>query len=160
MKKLLYLIICVYFINPNLKSQTSDYISLTSFIQSGLKEKITDKIIVVNFWSINDKSSRDANLDLNSTVSIFKDAKLKGGFKGVIGITICMDNDEVGAGITLKKDGVNSLINVNSSELSLVSFIKSKSASKNIAYDSNGLVVFENIQNVTFLNSIRNLITR
>lgn len=158
MKKNILLIFILGLLAFNLNAQDLDYNSLVSYIKNNTKENPADKIIVVNFWSVNNKASRDANIDLNNTAFTFKNAKLKNGSKGVIGISICVDNDEVGNNIALKKDGINTAIRVNAVDNSLP--LNNKTAGYNIAFDSSGNLLFENLQNTTFFNSIRNLITR
>ncbi len=160
MKKNIFLILCFGILTISLKSQVLDYNSLVSYIQTNTKENTKDKIIAVNVWSVNNKISRDANIDLNNTAFIFKDAKLKNGSKGMIGIVICIDNDEVINNITLQKDGINTLIKINASQVPPSLLLNNKTAGYNVGFDSNGIVLFENLQNTTFLNSIRNLITR
>jgi hypothetical protein len=160
MKKLIFLLFWFSLLANDLKSQNLDHNALVSYLQTNTKLNTTDKIIAVNFWSANSKSSRDANVDLNNTCNIFKNAKLKGGSKGMIGILICLDKDEVAAHITLKKDGITYLITINASELSQTNLLADKTETYSVIFDSNGSVIAENLQNTTFLNSIRNLITR
>ena len=160
MKKNFLLIFCLGFLAFNLNAQVLDYNSLVSFIQNNSKENPKDKIITVNVWSANNKESRDANMDLNNTVFTYKDAKLKNGNKGVIGISICIDNDEVGNNIALKKDGISNLIRVNAKDVLNSIPLNGKTTGYNIGFDSSGNLLFENQQNTTFYNSIRNLITR
>ena len=160
MKKNIFLFLCLGFLNFNLKSQVLDYNSLVSYIQTYTKEDPKDKIIMVNIWSVSDKNSRDGNIDLNNTITIYKNAKLKNGSKGVIGIVICIDNDQVTNNIALKKDGINTLIRINAADVAQSILLNGKTAGYNVGFDSNGNVLFENLQNTTFLNSIRNLITR
>ncbi len=143
-----------------LKSQTLDYNSLVSYIKTYTKEDPKDKIIAVNVWSASDKTSRDGNIDLNNTTTIYKNAKLKNGSKGVIGIVICTDNDQVTSNIALKKDDINTLIRINAADAAQIISLNGKTAGYNVGFDSNGNMLFENLQNTTFLNSIRNLITR
>lgn len=160
MKKIIFLLSWFVFSTINLQSQTSDYNVLTSYIQTHTKLSTENKIIAVNFWSANNKPSRDANVDLKSTCDVFKNAKLKGGSKGMIAIVICLDNDDVAADITLKKDGVHQIITINASELSQTSLLSKKTEGNNVIFDSNGVVVNENFSTTTFFESIRNLITR
>ncbi len=160
MKKNILLIFCIGFLALNLGAQTLDFNSLVSYIKNNTKENPANKIIAVNIWSVNDKASRDANIDLNNTTIIYKDAKLKNASKGMIGISICMDNDEVGNNIALKKDGITTTIRVNASEITNLISLNGKTTGYTVGFDSNGNLLFENLQNTTFLNSIRNLITR
>lgn len=160
MKKNLFLFICLGFLSFNLSSQALDYNSLVSYIKTYTKEDPKDRIIAVNIWSVADKNSRDGNIDLNNTTTIYKNAKLKNGSKGVIGIVICTDNDPMTNTIALKKDGINTLIMINAADVSQSILLNGKTSGYNVGFDSNGNVLFENMQNTTFLNSIRNLITR
>lgn len=160
MRKNIFLLFWFWFLTINLNSQNSGYYSLTSYIQKHTKENIQNKLIAVNIWSASDKNSRDANVDLNSAIEVFKNAKLKGGNKGIIGVIICLDNDEITSNIALTKEGVKNVIIVNASELSSFPELSQKASSYNIVFDSNGNMIFENLASNSIFNSIRNLITR
>jgi hypothetical protein len=159
MKKFILLTICLIFF-AGAKSQTSDYFSLVSYLQDHTKENTKNRLIAVNLWSASDVSSRDANSELNKAAYVFKNAKLKGGSQGIIGIIICVDNDEVTANIALKKENITNVIAINASELSFFPGLSKKSSSYNIVYDSQGNIVYENLQSNSVFSSIRNLITR
>ena len=160
MKKTIFLLFWFILLTIDLQSQNSNYNSIVSYIQKHTKENTQNRIIAVNIWSASDKNSRDANIDLNNTGTVFNHAKLKGGDKGVIGVVICLDNDDITSNITLKKDGVTNLIVIHASELSSLQELGKKSSSYNIIFDSNGNVIFENLAANSIFNSIRNLITR
>ena len=160
MKKIILLLFWFIFLTIDLRSQTSDYNSIISYLQKNTKENTQNRIIAINVWSASDKNSRDANMDLNNTCNVFSHAKLKGGDKGIIGVVICLDNDDVTSNITLKKDGINNLIIIHSATLSSLAQLSKKPSSYNVVFDSNGNMLFENIAANSIFNSIRNLITR
>jgi hypothetical protein len=160
MKKIIFLALFFNCLAISLKSQTSDYFSLTSYVKNHTKENTQNRLIAVALWSAADKNSHDANAELNKAAYVFKNAKLKGGSNGIVGIIICLDNDEVTANIILKKEGITNLIAVNASELSSFPELSKKPSSYNAIFNSNGVMVFENLQSNSIFNSIHNLITR
>ena len=160
MKKIILFVFLFVFSNICVQSQTSDYNVLLSYIQTNTKLSTENKIIAVNYWSAGNKISRDANVDLKSACDVFKNANLKGGSKGMIAIVICLDNDDVTSDITLKKDGVTHVLTINASELTQTSLLAKKTEGNNVIFDSNGNIIHENFSDVTFFESIRNLITR
>jgi hypothetical protein len=159
MKKVSFLVLFIAFINV-LNSQTSEYFSLVSYIQDHLQQNTQNRLIAVSVWTPSDKNSRDVNSQLNEACYVFQNAKLKGGNKGIIGLIICNDADEVSANIILKKDNISNLIVVNASQLSSFPELSKKPSSYNAVYNMNGEKVYENLQSNTVFDSIRNLITR
>jgi len=160
MKKTSLLIVFFCLLSIFLRSQTSDYFSLLSYLQNNTNESSKDRIISVALWSPSDMNSREAIAELNKACHVFKNAKLKGGNKGIIGILICTDTDEVTANITLKKEGITNVIVMKTSELASFPGLSKKQSSYNIVFDSNGNVIYENLASNSVFNSIRNLITR
>lgn len=114
--------------------------------------KTENKLLVVNFWSVEDAVSREANMQLNKAYTAYEFAKLKGGLKGMIGVMISL-NEEISLNdITIGKDKVNKNISMISTGLDAGNH-------KCIVFDSNGNVVKENAGTELF-KEINQLITR
>ena len=114
--------------------------------------KTENKLLVVNFWSIEDANSREANVQMNKAYTAYEYAKLKGGLKGMIGVMISL-NEEISLNdITIGKDKVTKNISMVSSGLDAGNH-------KCIVYDSNGNVVKESTGTELF-KEINQLITR
>jgi len=113
---------------------------------------LDNKIIIVNYWSVNDQSNKEANLELNKTVTVFEHAKLKGGKKGVIGVIVCSDSNKTGVEVSLNKG--------NLLKPYLLGGDFSESVNKNIVYDAEGNIVYKNLSASELFDSIQQLITR
>jgi len=114
--------------------------------------KTENKLLVVNFWSIEDANSREANVQMNKAYTAYEYAKLKGGLKGMIGVMISL-NEEISLNdITIGKDKVTK-------NISMVSYGLDAGNHKSIIYDSNGNVVKESAGTELF-KEINQLITR
>jgi len=114
--------------------------------------KTENKLLVVNFWSVEDAHSREANVQMNKAYTAYEYAKLKGGLKGMIGVMISL-NEEISLNdITIGKDKVTKNISMVSSGLDAGNH-------KCIVYDSNGNVVKESTGTELF-KEINQLITR
>lgn len=159
MKKAALLILCIGVLT-NLRSQTSEYFSLLSYIQTHTKQSPQNRLVAVSVWSPSDKNSRDINTQLDEACYVYQNAKLKGGSKGILGVIICTDNDDVAANIALKKDSITNVIVVPAAQLSSFPELSKKSNSYNAVYDMSGNLVYENLTGTSFFDSIRHLITR
>lgn len=128
----------------------NDYSSIKRALQEQHPSlNLADKIIVVNTWSAGDNESREFNKALNKTVNVYEFAKLKGGVKGVIGVTVYKGSDS-GSAILLNSDQAGKLIQVNSVSLS----------EKNTVFDSNGQVLYNSLPANKLFESIHKLVTR
>lgn len=143
-----------------LSAQSDLYTKLNSFVSNQTKEKLENRLIAVNVWSVNDKDSRDMNVEFEQAYKTFEYAKLKGGNKGIIVLNVNLDNDVVNADITLQKDGITKLIKVSNTNTEIINAIKGKSPGYNIVFDNAGNLVYENLQKGTVFTNIQKLITR
>jgi hypothetical protein len=130
---------------------------LFSKVKKGLKEthpelNLENHLIAVNVWSANDVASREANKQFNNVYKIYEFAKLKGGMKGLICVTINKDGET--ASIILNNDGASKLIQLNTVD------VTSLNVNTNSVFDENGVEVYKNISSDKIFQSINKLITR
>lgn len=141
-------------------AQTSLYSKLNAFIDNQTKEVVSKRLIAINIWSVNNKSSRLINDEFDEVYKSFEYAKLKGGNKGIIVLNINLESDPVNTDITLEKDGITKAIKVSSDNSDIINLLKEKPAGYNIVFDENGNVVYENLSQGTVFSAIQKLIIR
>jgi hypothetical protein len=141
-------------------AQSSLYNKLNSFLTNQTKEVVANRMIALNVWSANDKTSRDLNIEFEKVYRTYDYAKLKGGNKGIIVLNINSDNGMINTNIILRKDGITKLISIPKENLDILNELKDKPAGYNIVFDSNGNTVYENLTPGNVFNSIHQLITR
>jgi hypothetical protein len=142
------------------KAQTELYSKLNSFVSNNTKEKTAHRLIAVNVWSVNDKDSRDKNVQFEEAYKVYANAKLKGGNKGIIVLNFNIDKDAVMSDITLKKDGISKTIKVPSDYSSIAEALKDKASGYNAVFDENGNLIYENLDKDSVFSSVLKLITR
>ena len=135
-----------------LNAQSDVYLKLKNAIKENHPEiNLENKLIAVNVWSANNPESREVNKQLNRVYTIYEFAKLKGGLKGLVCVTINKDGDA--ASIILNKDGATKLIQLNTFEISSAS-------NSNFIFDDKGNEVYKNISSDKIFESVNKLITR
>lgn len=146
-------------------SQTFDYTAVRKVISETYPEiDFSNKLLAISVWNSNDKLSRDMNAEFYRTYHMYQNAKLSGGFKGVVFISISNDTDEMNFKIAEKKDALNFQFtlcdfrsyNLNG-KLSKMGFTKNTS---NVVFDSNGKLIHTNLQTEVIFKSFNTLITR
>jgi len=142
------------------EAQTSLYNKLNSFLSTQTKQKVSQRLIAINVWSVNDKSSRDLNKEFDGVYTIYQNAKLKGGNKGIIVMNINFDGDAVSSDIALNKDGISKIIKVPFDNSEIIKELNGKLPGYNIVFDENGNLVYENLKCGSVLNEVQKLITR
>jgi hypothetical protein len=140
-------------------AQSDLYNKLNSYLTNQTNEVVENRLIAVNLWSVNDKDSRDLNIEFEKAYKVYEYAKLKGGLKGIIFINIGMDVNST-LEIALKKDGVTKSYRIAADNIDIVKEFVGKGLRYNIVFDSNGNKVYENLMPGTVFNSIQQLITR
>lgn len=134
------------------KAQVSLYKQIKDAIQlENPKINFDDKLVVLNVWQASDIESRNANKEFDKMYKTYEFAKLKGGLKGVV-IAQLNITDQT-ASIILNKDGIVKLIPVKI----ITNELHSK---KNVVFNSNGDLVYENLLSADIFKSFLNLITR
>ncbi len=159
MKKIiLNLIFGLFLISFVTKAQNPSYMQLVSIIQSKLPSlDVTNKIVVINVWSVANLASRDANKEFDKAYKLWEYAKLKNGTKGVVIISCNVDADATTADITATKDGIVNLIKLNKTDYS---FLNNVTAGTNLVFDNTATKVYENLSADKIFNSFVNLLTR
>jgi hypothetical protein len=148
MKNLVFFFL--FFLAGAVFSQESLYLEIKEKLFKEHPElQTTNKLIVVNVWSANDSKSREANISLNKAATVYNSAKLKGGLKGMIGVTICKDEGP-GSNVILAKDNVTKTVSISGDHVPSMN---------NIIFDSQGNVIAQNITGDIY-SEVQKLITR
>ncbi|MBK9283385.1 MAG: hypothetical protein IPM51_03610 [Sphingobacteriaceae bacterium] len=146
-------LITLILISSILSAQDNLYTKIKERLKAEHPEiNLENKLIAVNVWSAQDKTSRDMNAELNKAYSIYEFAKLKGGSRGMIGVLVSLNEDLSLNDITLTKDKTEKAISVVSNGLNV-------SGIKNVIFDSEGTVIQKNLEAGLF-KQINQLVTR
>ncbi len=113
-------------------------------------------LIAINFWSVTDSKSRDLNKAFEKVANTYQFAHLKGGLKGIVVLLINNENLSSTANITLSKDGIKKSINIKSSDLKQ----DISELPLNIIFDSEGKIIYKNLNASDVFEKINQLITR
>ena len=151
MKKIITLLFLAFMLKSN--SQVDLYTKIKSQFKSQYPEiNLENKLIAISFWTSSDLSSRDTNKQFNKVYTTYEFAKLKGGLKGIVCISI--NKTAENASIILTKDGVSKLIQISNIDLNDIGTLA------NVVYDALGNEVYKNIAPEKIFESINKLITR
>ena len=117
---------------------------------------IENTLLAINFWSVSDSKSRDLNKAFEKVANTYEFAHLKGGLKGIVVLLINKDNLSSLANISLSKDGIKKSINLKLSDLKQ----HNSDLPSNIIFDSNGKIIYNNLEAINVYEKINQLITR
>ncbi len=152
MKKINLIVLFIAF-NYFLNAQSDLFWQVKKIVKENHPEiNLENKLISVNFWSVSNLESRESNKQFNKAFNTYEFAKLKGGLKGLVCVSV---NNESEAAITImNKDGASKLISLTNIKITNTNNVS------NIVFDSNGNKVYENIPSIKIVESINKLITR
>ena len=117
---------------------------------------IENTLLAINFWSVSDAKSRDLNKAFEKVAKTYEFAQLKGGLKGIVVLLINKDNLSSIANISLSKDGIKKSINLKLSDLKQ----HNSDLPSNIIFDSNGKIIYDNLEAINVFEKINQLISR
>ena len=117
---------------------------------------IENTLLAINFWSVSDSKSRDLNKAFEKVANTYEFAHLKGGLKGIVVLLVNKDNLSSLANISLSKDGIKKSINLKLSDLKQ----HNSDLPSNIIFDSNGKIIYNNLEAINVFEKINQLITR
>ena len=117
---------------------------------------IENTLLAINFWSVSDAKSRDLNKAFEKVANTYEFAHLKGGLKGIVVLLINKDNLSSIANISLSKDGIKKSINLKLSDLKQ----HNSDLPSNIIFDSNGKIIYNNLEAINVFEKINQLISR
>lgn len=148
-----------------LSSQTLNYNMIHNELKANYPEiDFSNKLLVINHWNSNDPVLRESNKEFSRVCKIYEGAKLKGGLKGVVFISISSDNEEITYSICLKKDNINTRFLIcdfqafsSNSKLSKLGFTNEV---KNVVFDDNGILLNKNIETNQIYSTFNSLLTR
>lgn len=152
MKKIL-MIACCLFVSL-CDAQQDIYQKVNAFVkQNDPMLLVQNKVMVINFATDNLKSDKSVYSTLEKTANVYGSAKLKGGKSGVICVAVVKDTQEQ---IALNKQGYKNLLVITKSQLENIDII----GLDNITFNSDGEVVFKNLEPGKIYEAINQLITR
>lgn len=117
---------------------------------------VDDHLIAFSVWQVNDAESRALNKQLEKTFSVYRQALLKGGKKGLLVVLYNADDLTANAVIALQKDGVGQCYSLplNSIDNNLLRKMDSG------LYDASGALLLTDLKTETVYSFIQGLITR
>lgn len=152
MKKTL-MIACCLFVSL-CGAQQDIYQKVNAFVkQNNPTLVVQNKVMVINFVTDNLKSDKNVYSTLEKTANVYGAAKLRGGKSGVICVAVVNDTQEQ---IALNKQGYKNLYVIIKTQLENVDI----SGLDNITFNSDGEVVFKNLEPGKIYEAINQLITR
>lgn len=147
------------------KAQQPNYTALQQLVVSAYPEiDFSNKLLAVCVWQSNNKQSREQNKEFVRSYETYRDAKLKGGLKGVVFVSISADENNATFDIVKQKDAITSSVtlcdfkayNANST-LNKADFDKTLT---NVVFDTNGNLIYQNLSTESVFKSFNSLITR
>lgn len=139
-----------------MKGQTAAYLKIKKLVMETHPEISTDnRLIAFNIWSMEDAESREANKGFEKAYYTYEYARLKGGSRGIIVISVSREELSPEAVITLSKDGISKLLRLKLSDIEGL-----EPGVFNAVYDSNGNEVYRNLGAASVYSSVNHLITR
>jgi hypothetical protein len=143
---------------------TANFSKAQSVLFEKVKQEIADKypglntdqkLIAVNFWSMNDPESRERNRVFNRNYNTYKFAKLIGGRYGMLAVAVCIDEEGTEPRIAINRDGAKDLLILDAAVAGpeILRF-------KNIIFDAEGNIVYKDLAVDEIPASINKLITR
>jgi len=152
----LTLFLCAVFA-PVVNAQAPSFAELRQLIYASNPDlEITDHLIAFNVWQIGDADSRLTNQAFEKSFSVYEQAKLKGGSKGLIVILFNRDNLSSEAVIVLQKDGVKRVLSLPVNAISSAKLGSHKSG----VFSSDGKLLQVDLAAENVFNFIHSLITR
>lgn len=153
----LFVLMSTLFSFQKLSAQHPVYAKVIEALRSNYpSETWNDKVLALTTWNTENNTSRDINRSFAKTHSVYRVAKLKGGAKGMLLVTVCLNAANSQAIIVLNKDGVSNSIVIPYESLSAVM----DTNPANWVFDSSGKLLFGNLMQDQVQESIHGLITR
>jgi G:T/U-mismatch repair DNA glycosylase len=141
-------------------AQTANFQDVKSLVQTYVSDvNLDNKLIALQVWSVNSKESREQNKAFDKAYKTFEWARLKGGNKGILCVTLCLDQSST-ATIAFTKDGITTLKTISIQDISNTASFQNLTSTYNIVFDNKGQKVYESIPSTKIFSSIQQLITR
>lgn len=157
MKKVFLLPLLMCCLGNSLAQNSETLYTIKELIRIQFPQVETEnKLIAINIWSPSDNESRACNQAFENTFNTFKDARLKGGQRGLILVLLVKENLDPTAFTLLKKDGVQCALVYSLSDAGNPSLFKYKNA----VFASDGEVLYKNLYSDNIFSSVQSLITR
>jgi hypothetical protein len=115
-----------------------------------------EHLLAFSVWSIADTESRSLNKELEKTFMVYRQARLKGGKKGLIVVLYNKENLEPNAVIALQKDGVGHCYSLPLNAIPVDLLRRQDSG----LFDHTGVALATDLTAETVYSLIQSLITR
>jgi hypothetical protein len=156
MKNLLLFLSFFFFVHVS--AQNVEFVQLKNLIHVAHPEvSLDNKIIALNFWSLDNSDSRICNKNFDKVYSIYESAKLNGGLKGIVVIAVDKNNLKSTSEIIFKKDDIQKILSLNIDDFKNIVFDEK---TNNIVFDASGKQLYKDIPCEQIFSSINQLINR
>lgn len=114
---------------------------------------VQNKVLVVGFLDPKVDKSMEGLKSLDKAGNVYETAKLKGGRSGALCVNVVNDSQSE---IVFNKQGHKHVIVINASQLGTMDL----NGINNMTFDSNGKIVYKNLEPEKIFEAINQLITR
>jgi len=162
-KKIIFVLFVI--LNGILFGQIPNYSNLVTKIKSSKPDiDLANKILILSIWNSNDASSREMNKEFYKTYKTYQNARLSGGLKGVVFISISSDSEEIKYRIASQKDLSDYPLvfcdYLSFQEQGIINDLNLDYNTKNLIYNSSGELIFTNLENSSIFITFNKLTTR
>ena len=163
MKKIMFLFFITFFLETN--AQQPNYTSIRKTITELYPEiDFSNKLLVLCVWNSENNKSREQNKEFNRTAFTYQGARLKGGLKGTVFVSICSDKNKTSFDIAQQKDNLTTayiICDENGFDANgKLQKMTLTPTTQNIVFDANGDTIYTNLTTETIFTSFNSLITR
>lgn len=162
MKTLTLFFICALFVA---KAQQPNYTAIQQLVLAANPEiDFSNKLLAVCVWQSDNKQSREQNKEFVKTYETYRQARLKGGLKGVVFVSISSDDNKTTFDIATQKDAITSsvtLCDFNAySTNGILKKLNFDTTLTNVVFDNKGNLIYKNLSTENIFKSFNYLITR
>lgn len=163
MKAIYFILLSLFVFSA--KAQEINYFSIKKVITETFPDiDFNNKLLAVCVWNSQNALSREQNKEFNRTYNVYKGARLKGGLKGVVFVSVSSDDNKTNFDIAIQKDGLTydyTLCDFKGYELnSKLNNMILNTSLNNMVFDTYGALILNNLSTETIYTSFNNLITR
>ena len=163
MKKIVFLFLITFFLETH--AQQINYTSIRKTVAELYPEiDFSNKLLAVCVWGSENSGSREQNKEFDKTAYTYQGAKLKGGLKGTVFISVCSDKNKTSFDIAKQKDNLtvaHIICDENGFDANgKLQKMALTPTTQNIVFDTNGNIIYTNLSTENIFKSFNSLITR